>query len=250
MAFIALDHVSVDFPVLDARGRSLRAAMMSVGRSAGRRIDVAPRGHALVHALKAVSLRMEDGDRVGLIGGNGSGKSTLLRLLSGVYEPTEGTIHIQGGCCPLLDLTLGIDVDATGYENIRLRGLALGMSLKQIRETEREIAAFAELGEHLRLAVRTYSSGMLLRLAFAVSTSLPREIVVIDEVIGAGDASFMHKARERLHRLLRQSNILVIASHAGEVLRQMCSKGLYLREGEVVFFGPIDEALALYDREQ
>lgn len=245
MAFIELDGVSVDFPVFDSRGRSLRAMLMSVG-SVGRRVDMDAAGRVTVHALKNISVRFGDGDRVGLIGRNGSGKSTLLRLLAGVYEPTAGVVRTQGSCCPLLDLSLGIDVDATGYDNIVLRGLALGLSLKEIRARETEIAEFTELGDHLRLPVRTYSSGMLLRLVFAVSTAVPRDIIVIDEVIGAGDTMFMRKAKARLDSLLRESSIFVLASHAGDMLRQMCNKGLYLRDGEIMFFGSIEDALREY----
>jgi ABC-2 type transport system ATP-binding protein/lipopolysaccharide transport system ATP-binding protein len=246
LAFIELDRVSVDFPVFDSRRRSLRNALISVGSAVGRRVDMDAAGHVTVHALKSLSLRIDEGDRIGLIGRNGSGKSTLLRLLAGVYEPTAGTLRIQGSCCPLLDITLGVDVEASGYDNILLRGLALGMTRKQVKEQEAEIAAFTELGDHLNLPVRTYSSGMLLRLAFAVSTSLSSDILVIDEVIGAGDATFMSKAKQRLETLLHGAKILVIASHVAETLRQMCNKGLYMRNGEIIFFGAIDEALALY----
>jgi ABC-2 type transport system ATP-binding protein/lipopolysaccharide transport system ATP-binding protein len=247
LAFIELDGVSVDFPVFDSRGRSLRAALMNVG-SVGRRVDMDAAGHVTVHALKNISVQFDDGDRVGLIGRNGSGKSTLLRLLAGVYEPTAGVVRTQGSCSPLLDIGLGIDVDATGYDNIVLRGLALGLSLKEIGAHEAEIAEFTELGDHLRLPVRTYSSGMLLRLVFAVSTAVPRDIIVIDEVIGAGDAMFMRKAKARLDNLLKGSRIFIVASHAGDMLRQMCDKGLYMRDGEVMFFGPIEDALQEYGK--
>jgi ABC-type polysaccharide/polyol phosphate transport system ATPase subunit len=250
VAFIKLDHVSVDFPVFDSRSRSLRSSLMRATAGAVRRVGVDSVGHVTVHALTDISLALLDGDRVGLIGRNGSGKSTLLRLLSGVYEPTRGVARINGTCCSLLDLTLGMDVEASGWDNITLRGVALGMSLKEIDKVRDDIAAFTELGDHLDLPVRTYSSGMMLRLAFAVSTAVRRDIVVLDEVIGVGDASFMHKAKQRLDDMMTNSSLLVVASHSPDVLKGLCNKGLYMREGRIAFFGPIDEALAQYAAEQ
>ena len=225
----------------------LRNALVNVGSAVAKRVEIGQQGITIVHALSDLNLDIGDGDRIGLIGPNGSGKSTLLRLLAGVYEPTAGTIRIEGQPTPLLDLTLGVDIDATGRDNIRLRGLALGLPLKEIIAREDEIAEFTQLGDHIDLPVRTYSSGMLLRLAFGVATCVPSDIFVIDEVIGVGDAAFMERASARFRGVIDQTSILVLASHAPAILQQFCDKGLVLEEGKQMFFGPIDEAVAFYN---
>jgi len=250
LARITLDKACVDFPVFDARGRSLRNALVSVGSAVAKRVEFGQQGHTVVHALSDLSLDITDGDRIGLIGPNGSGKSTLLRLLAGVYEPTAGTIRIEGQPRPLLDLTLGVDIDATGHDNIRLRGLALGLSLKEIIALEQEIAEFTQLGDHLNLPVRTYSSGMLLRLAFGVSTCTPSDIFVIDEVIGVGDAAFMERASARFRSMIDRTSVLVLASHSPAILQQFCNKGLVLEEGRTKFLGSINEAITFYNTPQ
>jgi ABC-2 type transport system ATP-binding protein/lipopolysaccharide transport system ATP-binding protein len=247
MALVDVVDVSIDFPVFDSGSRSVRSSVARLARGA-RRLDV-DRRHVTVHALRDVSFSLRDGDRVGLIGRNGSGKSTLLRVLAGVYEPTLGSAHVEGSRASLLNMVLGVDIDATGHENMLLFGLALGLSRREIEARRQSIAEFTELGEHLNLPVRTYSSGMLLRLGFAVSTAVPRDIILIDEIIGAGDAAFMAKALKRLEDMMAGSRILVVASHATSILDRMCNKAMYLREGKIAFFGATDEAIQRYAAE-
>lgn len=247
MPSITLEDVQVEFPIYDARARSLRNRIFS--RLKSERIDLAQTGRVVVRALIDVNLKFSAGDRVGIIGRNGSGKSTLLRVLAGIYMPSAGVARIEGSVAALLDIMLGMDMDSTGYENMILRGLALGLSRAQIRAVEAEIAEFCGLGGHLHLPAQTYSSGMLLRLAFAISTAYTREILLIDEVIGAGDAEFAGRARKRLIDMAQRSAIVVVASHNPAALREICDTGLVMDGGRICFRGPIDEALDYYSHE-
>lgn len=244
MAEIILDDVSVDFPIYDGVSRSLKNRIVTA--STGGRIS-AGSGHAtVVRALDQIDLRVEHGDRLALIGHNGAGKTTLLRVMAGIYTPMRGRVRRVGKVAPLFDTGFGMDLEATGYENIRLRGLYLGLTRKQIDERFDEIAAFAELGSFLRMPLRTYSAGMQTRLAFAVSTSIDPEILLLDEQIGAGDAAFMARATERLEQLIERSGILVLASHSDDAVRRLCTKGVVLEHGQIKFFGPAEEALEAY----
>ena len=209
MTSIRLNHVSVEFPIYNARGRSLRGELLR--RTVGGRIQAAEGSHVSVWALRDISLTLRQGDRLGLIGGNGAGKSTLLRILSGVYEPPVGRATIEGRVSSLTDIMMGMDPEATGYENISLRGVLLGFTRKEIQARIGEIEEFTELGDFLDLPMRTYSSGMMLRLAFAVTTAVTPEILIMDEMSGTGDAGFLAKAQARLERMIAGAHILVIA---------------------------------------
>jgi ABC-type polysaccharide/polyol phosphate transport system ATPase subunit len=244
MASITLERVSVDFPIYNARKRSLKSEILR--RTVGGRIEATDDSHVSVMALRDINLRIEDGDRIGLIGRNGAGKSTLLRVLSGVYEPPVGRVTIKGSVSALTDITMGMDPEATGYENILLRSVFLGVSVKQAQASIAEIEEFTGLGNFLKLPMRTYSSGMMVRLAFAISTAVTPEILIMDELIGAGDAAFMAKAEERLNRLIGSTRILVIASHADIMLHRLCNKAALMEEGRLKMIGPVDEVLAAY----
>ena len=248
MAQLNLNHVDVTVPVLHGSSYSIKKTLFHGLRSLSGQSKAPPR--RIVHALKGIDLQITHGDRVGLIGANGAGKSTLLKVLAGIYEPTSGDIEISGHVCPLFDVNLGINPETTGYENIEMRALYLGMRLNDIREKMEEIAEFTELGDFLSMPVRTYSTGMAFRLAFAVTTFLKPDILLMDEMILAGDANFQAKGAARLRDLISTSGILVLASHSDELLRQWCNKGLYLAEGRVQFFGPIDQALDAYHHAQ
>jgi ABC-2 type transport system ATP-binding protein len=248
MPWIEIEEATVDIPVFDSRSMSLKARVGGMLRRPGQPAKAAL-GHAVIRALEQVSLRLVDGDRVGLIGRNGSGKTTLLRVLGGIYEPTQGQVRVSGRTRTLLDLTLGIDLEATGFENIYLRGYALGMTRKMIATAESEICEFSELGERLEYPVRTYSTGMLLRLAFSISLISPHEIMLIDEVIGVGDAGFIGKTRAKLASTVNRSQIVVVASHALDLLTAMCNKAIYLREGRIIAFGPAGDVISMYDRD-
>jgi ABC-2 type transport system ATP-binding protein len=183
---------------------------------------------------------------VGLVGHNGAGKSTLLRLLSGIYEPTRGVAEIRGRVAPVFDLGVGMDPEISGLENILVRGLFLGMTRKQMLARVDDIAEFTELGDFLTLPLRTYSTGMRIRLALGVVTSIDPEILLLDEGIGAVDAAFLERARGRLADLVARSGILVFASHSEEMLRQLCDTAVLLEHGRVLAQGDLDGILSRY----
>ncbi len=189
----------------------------------------------------------ESGDRIGLIGHNGAGKSTLLRVMAGIYSPTVGNVSCDGKIVPLLDISLGMDDNSTGRQNIRLRGLLLGMNDSEIQAKQEEIAEFCELGDYLDLPLRTYSSGMRVRLAFAVSTAVDADILLLDEVMGVGDASFMNKAKARLQDLHHRAEIVVLAMHSNTEIRRVCNKVLWMDRGRVRAFGPVEEVVSAYE---
>jgi ABC-type polysaccharide/polyol phosphate transport system ATPase subunit len=243
MAMIAARNVSVEIPIFDAGGASIRKFLL--GKAIGGQL--APQGsHVVVRALKNVSFAAHDGDRIGLVGQNGSGKTTLLRVLSGTYPPSAGTIEIDGRVSPMLDNMLGMEPDATGLENIRICGLLRGMTSRQIDESMDDIVGFTELGDYLKMPVRSYSSGMLLRIAFAVATVPHAEILLIDEAIGVGDEHFFQKAFARLRGLVSRSRVLVVASHSQQVIRTLCNRALWLDGGAVVAYGEVDHVLDAY----
>jgi ABC-2 type transport system ATP-binding protein/lipopolysaccharide transport system ATP-binding protein len=244
MTSIVLDRVTVDFPIYNARGRSLKSALLR--RTVGGRIETTPDRHVSVMALRDINLTLNKGDRLGLVGRNGAGKSTLLRVLSGVYEPPIGKVRIEGAVSALTDMMMGMDIEATGYENIILRSVFLGISVEQAKRSVPEIEEFSELGDFMHLPMRTYSSGMMLRLAFAVTTAVTPEILIMDEVIGAGDSAFLEKAQARLNRVIGDSHILVIATHSDFMMRQFCNKAALLESGRLVMLGTVDEVLEAY----
>jgi ABC-type polysaccharide/polyol phosphate transport system ATPase subunit len=244
MASIILDRVTVDFPIYNARKRSLKSEILR--RAVGGRIETSNDSRVSVMALRDVSMTLHDGDRLGLVGHNGAGKSTLLRVMSGVYEPPAGRAVIDGSVSALTDIMMGMDPEATGYENILLRSVFLGVSVKEAHRNIRDIEEFTGLGDFLNLPMRTYSSGMMVRLAFAVSTAVTPEILIMDEIIGAGDAAFFARAEARLNRLIGATRILVIASHADNVLRRLCNKAALMDEGRLRLIGPVDEVLEAY----
>ena len=245
MAAITCENVSVDYPLYGAGSRSLKKTLMRMG--SGGRISRDAGDRVCVQALRDVSLHIDHGERVGIIGSNGAGKTTLLRVLAGIYEPTRGVVRHEGRISPLFDTTLGMDTEATGYENIVLGGLFLGLSPREIRGRTDEIAEFTELGDYLSVPVRTYSTGMMLRLAFAVSTCIDAEILLMDEWIGVGDAHFLEKAERRMERLVGQSRILVIASHSDALIKRLCNKVVLLDHGEVKAIGLVEEILDQYN---
>ena len=188
----------------------------------------------VIKALQAVSLQIRAGERIGLIGPNGAGKTTLLKVMAGIYPPPRGEVHIDGRVCPLFEFATGFEMEATGWDNIRTRALLLGMSAREIRDKLAEIGDFAELGEFLDIPVRHYSSGMLLRLAFATSTAVEPEILLLDEVMAAGDASFIGRARARMDQMMERARIVVFATHALELLPKICERTIRLDHGRIV----------------
>lgn len=246
MAFIELNHVSLDLPIYEVHGRSLKRQVMRLGRSNA--VADSNDGVIVVRALQDVSVRLETGDRIGLIGHNGAGKSTLLRVLGGIYAPTGGTVRLDGKVVPLLDISLGMDDNSTGWQNIRLRGLLLGMTKQEIIEKQNSIAEFSELGDYLDLPTRTYSSGMRVRLAFAISTAVDAQILLLDEVMGVGDAGFMQKAKQRLQDLHGRSDIVVLAMHSNEEIRRVCNKVMWMDNGSIRMFGDTESVVSAYEQ--
>ncbi len=245
MAYVKLNDISVDFPVFTSRSRGLVNMLFMYTKHEQKKVEKAGMFGYIVHALKNVTVELKAGDRVGLIGRNGAGKTTLLRVMSGVYEPSEGSVHLDGRMSSLTDIMLGMDIDASGYENIVLRGIVLGLTRRQAKALMPEVAAFSELGQYLDLPVSTYSSGMMLRLAFAVSTAVIPDILLMDEMIGAGDAHFVSKAQARLNKMIEDVSILVIASHNEEIIKRFCNKAILLDEGVIRHAGSVDECLEL-----
>lgn len=245
MASIHLDRVSVMFSIYNASSRSLKSRVLKA--STGGRIG-SDRNHVVIRALEDVSLRVEHGDRLALVGHNGAGKTTLLRVMAGIYEPYAGRVTIEGHAAPLFDVGLGMDPESTGYENIILRGLYLGMSKASMRERVAEIAEFTELGPFLDMPLRTYSLGMQARLAFAISTCIEPEILLLDEGIGAGDAAFVEKASKRLDSFIRRAGVLVLASHSEKMIRDMCNKAVLLEHGRIIAMGALDDVFERYTR--
>lgn len=243
MVGITLQNVSIDFPVYNSRSRGLINTIFGHSRREQNRVEAAGMGNVCVHALHDISLALKPGDRIGLIGRNGAGKTTLLRVLSGVYEPTRGLMAQEGRISSLTDIMLGMDVDASGYDNIVMRGIVMGLDKRSAIALTPEIERFTELGEYLQLPVRTYSQGMLLRLAFAISTSITPDILLMDEMIGAGDASFVKKAQARINGLIDGVSILVLASHNESILQAFCTTGIVMKRGRIELIGPIDECL-------
>jgi lipopolysaccharide transport system ATP-binding protein len=229
---IVAEQVRVEYPILQSTDRSLKRRF--VYAATGGRVARDARDHIVVTALNQVSFSISEGERVALVGHNGSGKTTLLRSIAGVYQPAGGQIRVNGTLSTLFDIALGFDPDATGRENVVLRGLVMGLTRLQIVDRMDDIREFSGLGDYLDLPTRVYSSGMRLRLAFAVATSVRRDIVLMDEWLSVGDAGFAESAERRLHEYLEQTSILVIATHSEELVRKLCSRRIELHQGCVV----------------
>jgi ABC-2 type transport system ATP-binding protein len=236
----------VEFPIFDAKSRSLKKTFLGkAGGTIGRNTS----NVLVIEALRDITLSLRTGDRVGLVGHNGAGKSTLLRLMSGIYEPTRGKAVVNGRVAPVFDLGVGMDPEISGYENIIIRGLFLGETRKTMVSKVDEIAEFTELGEYLSMPLRTYSTGMRVRLAMGVVTSIDPEILLLDEGIGAVDADFLKKAQVRLQKLVERSGILVFASHSAEFLARLCKTAIWIDHGEVKMIGGIEEVVRAYEGE-
>ena len=230
-AFIKADNLIVEFPVYNASHRSLKKSFIRA--ATGGRIASDAGGRVAIRALDEVSFEFREGDRVGIQGHNGAGKSTLLKVLAGCFEPLSGSLVTKGKIASLLDISVGFDGESTGYENVFLRGLIMGLKPKQIRERLEEIADFSELGDYMDMPLRTYSSGMVMRLAFSISTNVDADILLMDEWLGVGDAGFVEKAEKRLNDLINKTPILVLASHSEELLGKVCNKRYILNHGKI-----------------
>ena len=232
MISIDAENLTIEFPVLGMAHRSFRSSLLH--RSTGGRIAADAGRAPAVRALDGLSLHLKPGDRLGISGHNGAGKSTLLRALAGIYAPTAGSLRVNGSLSSLLDVSLGMDDNATGRENILMRGVMMGLYPAEMVGRTDEIAEFSGLGDFLDLPMRTYSSGMRMRLAFAISTAVPADIILMDEWLAVGDAEFQAKATARLSAMIDQSHILVLASHSHDLVRWICNRGIELQAGKIV----------------
>ena len=246
-AGLALENVSVSFPIYHSGTQSLKKKILFHGSGGHMASDANHR--IIVEALRNVSMQFHAGDRVALVGSNGAGKTTLLRVMAGVYEPVSGIVRSRGRISPMFDISLGIDSEISGYDNIRLRGLLLGQSAGEIEERMEDIVEFTELGDYLEIPVRTYSSGMMTRLTFAVATCFAPEILLMDEWIMAGDAAFLAKAQRRVEAFFDKTSIMVLASHNNEICRRWCNKAVWIDRGEVRAQGEVEIILDAYTTE-
>jgi len=247
MASIVLDNVCVDFPIYDS-DRSLRKLLFQAKVGGIVRHDQFRRNRVTIRALENLSFELHDGDRLGLIGHNGAGKSTLLRVMSGGYRPSSGTIGVAGEVASLLTLGVGFDVEDTGFENIYTGCLYLGMTPSQIREKTDEIAEFTELGEYLKMPVRTYSSGMQVRLSFAIATALDPDILLLDEVLAVGDAAFQAKCLGRIAELRKDGRTIVFISHDLAAVHRLCDRAILLSHGSILSDGPARQVIDEYQQ--
>lgn len=252
---LKFENVTVDFPIYDVTSRSLkhrlvlnRVAGLVSKTPVGGNVHRDSHGIVLIRALDDINFEFADGDRVAIVGHNGAGKTTLLRVAAGIYEPMVGEVVTHGRVMPLFNMMEGLAQDATGLEMIRLRGSILGLSDRDIEEKTSDIVEFCELGEYIDMPVRTYSTGMLVRLMFAITTARPSEILIMDEFIGAGDAAFLERAQARLKFFVGQASVLLVATHSPSVAHEWCNKAMLLSHGRLVGFGAVDKVLAEYER--
>ncbi len=235
MANITFEHVTLQYPIYNSRGMSLRNQIVRI--ATGGRIEKEAGHTTVVTALNDVSFKLKDGDAIGLIGHNGAGKSTLLRTLAGIYQPAMGRIERIGRVATVFEIGAGLEPELSGYENVFNLGMMMGMSYKQVKAILPDIEEFTELGEFLQLPVRTYSSGMTMRLMFAVATANTPEILLIDEMLSTGDASFQDKSKSRIQKLIAAAKIFVFASHDPELIRTYCNRVFRLEHGKLAEVG-------------
>jgi lipopolysaccharide transport system ATP-binding protein len=240
---LLIENVSLDFPLYHGNARSLKKTVLN---SVSGRMANDSRARVSVQALRDISFHLKAGDRLGLVGGNGAGKTTLLRILAGIYEPQSGHLRIEGSLNALLDPNLGMNLELSGRENITLRGLYHGLNPAEIRKLADDVAAFADLGDFLDLPVRIYSSGMVVRLGFALATAIRPQVLLMDEWFLAGDANFLEKARARLEDMVRGAEILVLSTHMPSVIHEWCSRVIWLDHGRIRADGRPDAVMAEY----
>ena len=240
MAKIELDQVGLTFTIRKQRAVTIKEYLL-------KRLfldSVNPRMN--IHALNGINLSVKDGDRVGVIGHNGAGKSTLLKMLAGIYPPSRGTRIVEGKICSLFDIALGFEPEASGRENIRYRAFLQGESPSSLRKKQPEIEEFSELGEFLTVPVRYYSAGMMVRLAFSIATAVEPEILLIDEVLSAGDRAFQMKARQRMQEMMANARLMIFVSHDLESVAAMCNRAIWLEHGTMKSEGKVYPVIDQY----
>lgn len=241
--YINMDNVDMSYPSNVYNARSIKEDFFSIIKRNQKRELLKD-----VHALRNFTMHVSEGERVGVIGHNGAGKSTLLKTIAGIYPIESGTIDVQGKIRALFDISLGFDLESTGRENILYRGLLLGASPEEMKEKMDEIVAFADIGEFIDYPVKAYSTGMAVRLAFAVSTCIDGDVLLLDEILGAGDAEFQVKARKRIFDLMDNSKLMVLVTHDLEAAVNICSRVILLQKGSIVYDGDPKTAVNEYKR--
>jgi lipopolysaccharide transport system ATP-binding protein len=242
-ALVEVSGVSLDFPLYHAAGRSLKKMLL---HSVARRTGEDARHRVVVKALRDISLNLASGDRLGLIGGNGAGKTTLLRVMAGIYEPYSGAVRVQGSLNAMIDPQMGMNVNLTGRENIMLRGLYGGLEADEIEQLQEDVRVFADMDEFIDLPVRIYSAGMVIRLGFALATAIRPQVLLMDEWLLAGDASFMERARIRLEDMVRGAEILVLSTHNTDAMLDWCTRVIWMDEGRIREDGPAEQVMEHY----
>ena len=227
MAHISITNVTVDLPIYGSHNMNLKGRIANFVARRETEVEV-------IRALDDISLSINDGDRVGIIGPNGSGKTTLLRVMAGILKPSQGSVEIEGAVVSMIDQGLGMDLQCTGIENIFRRGIFLNQSTQQMQDRLDEIVDFSGLGDRIRHPLYTYSSGMRARLAFSIATSVKPEILIIDEGIGAADEEFAERAAGRLDSFLRNAGILLLASHSNQLIETWCKKKVRIESGQLM----------------
>lgn len=245
MSVVKVQNLTIKFPIHSANALSLRnfIAGKLIGGKFRKELNT-----QIVYALDDVSFEIEPGDRIGLIGANGSGKSTLLRALAGIYPPASGKIEVAGNISTLFGTSLQINNDMSGYENLLLNSLVFTKDYKLTKQKMAEMAEFTELGENLNLPLHTYSEGMKVRVSFSSATNIASDVLLIDEIFGAGDKHFAEKSSKRITQLIDKSNSLFLATHSDELIRKFCNKAIYLSKGKLIEFGDVDKVLNYYHR--
>jgi lipopolysaccharide transport system ATP-binding protein len=239
MIYVRADNIVVDFPIYGAQSRSLKNTFIRTATGGLLAKDAADR--IVVRAIDGFTFMLNEGDRLGIVGHNGSGKTTLLRVIAGAYEPVSGSIEVVGRVASMLSINLGMDPEATGYENIFLRAAIMGLKPKEVALLVDEISEFSELGDYIDMPIRTYSSGMSMRLAFAISACISADIILMDEWLSVGDPSFREKAQSRLRNLLDQAKIFVLASNDETLIRTNCNKVMRLDHGRMIGFERVEK---------
>jgi ABC-type polysaccharide/polyol phosphate transport system ATPase subunit len=243
---VHLNNVSLEYELFHDKTNNLKEMVINLLRGKNK----SNHAEKFYKALDTININIEEGERVGIIGSNGAGKSTLLKVISGILKPTIGSVTVNGNIQPLIELGAGFDMEISGRENIYLNGYMLGFTKTQIKTKEDEIIEFADIGQYIDLPVKYYSSGMLVRLAFTIATTIDPEILIIDEMLGAGDIHFVKKAEDRIHNLINQAKVVIIVSHDMGFIERICNRTIVLSGGILAFDGATEVAIEKFKNQE
>ncbi len=244
---IKIKNSTLDFPIYENSDYSLRNKISQIGNKIGfGKTKITKKGIKIIRGLNNISLEINEREKIGILGPNGSGKTTLLKLLAGIYQPTSGKVEIVGKVCSMIDLGFGFHNDATGFENILISKVMQGESIKDITQIYNSVESFSNLGEYLDLPFRAYSSGMKSRLALSSALNNTPDILLIDEFFSTGDLNFTKKSRDKIEDIIDKSSIMLFASHDLDLIKKICTKAIYMKNGSVEFFGDVEKASDMY----